>query len=421
MPGLVGSVCKKFDLDKVLALIRHTDCQIIQGLFVDKYVTAGQVAHDLFANDISHTNATEDIAVWLDGEFFNGAVLLGEDIPYNPKQCSLQLKRLIKQCPELSFLNQLNGFFSIVVYFKKQHKIMMISDFMGLKPLYYKHTNEGIVWSSELKCFPVILGEKMKWNRVAVQRFIETGNLHADESFFQGVQLTLPGEILEYDITSNRLSRRAYWNAEDYISKTQKNKKSIVKEGVNLLKAAIKTQTQDYPKLAIFLSGGLDSRAIFAGIPNDYPNATKAITFGQKNAQDIQIAKQVSIKSSISHDVYSLPVSNFLERHKEAIWWNDAGTSCIHQHEVALYPEFNICDHIYLSGFLGDALLGGSYITNNSKAMMWQNYLNRGRRFILEGTLLRENFLPIRPVFMDKLLVEFSLSLDLSMLKNWDC
>jgi asparagine synthase (glutamine-hydrolysing) len=47
-------------------------------------------------------------------------------------------------------------------------------------------------------------------------------------------------------------------------------------------------------KLASGLSGGLDSRAILAAIPDDY-KPLHTFTFGQEGCDDIKIAKRIAI------------------------------------------------------------------------------------------------------------------------------
>ena len=51
----------------------------------------------------------------------------------------------------LSILDELNGFFSIAIYNKVSHKLFLIRDRFGIKPLYYYFKNNKLYFSSELE------------------------------------------------------------------------------------------------------------------------------------------------------------------------------------------------------------------------------------------------------------------------------
>ena len=53
-----------------------------------------------------------------------------------------------------SFVKELNGIFSFLIFNKKKHQIYVARDRFGVKPLFYYHDNNHIVFSTEIK--PII-------------------------------------------------------------------------------------------------------------------------------------------------------------------------------------------------------------------------------------------------------------------------
>ena len=56
----------------------------------------------------------------------------------------------------IEFIHQLNGMFAIAIYDKKEDKLFLFRDRMGIKPLYYFYNKKDLIFSSELKAICAI-------------------------------------------------------------------------------------------------------------------------------------------------------------------------------------------------------------------------------------------------------------------------
>ena len=56
----------------------------------------------------------------------------------------------------IDFVHQLNGMFAIAIYDKKENKLFLFRDRMGIKPLYYFYNEKDLIFSSELKAICAI-------------------------------------------------------------------------------------------------------------------------------------------------------------------------------------------------------------------------------------------------------------------------
>ena len=196
-------------------------------------------------------------------------------------------------------------------------------------------------------------------------------------------------------------------------------------------------------RVGIGLSGGLDSRAILAVIDKLYPSyAGYAYTFGKPKCDDIRIAETVIARTNRwSHDIFHFDNSEWFERRLPKIWNTDGMFDMLHMHG----SEFSeLCRQefdIMLNGYLGDANLGGSYlsmapklnqrITSSAVRSRFSEYVSeqtiedpfydiehsdpfffmtRGRRFINMGTVNTSVDFVHRKPFFDNDVMDLALS-----------
>lgn len=142
----------------------------------------------------------------------------------------------------------------------------------------------------------------------------------------------------------------------------------------------------------LMLSGGLDSRFIYATLPERPPHSGcwDCVTFGERGCDDIRIARQVvRMKPTMHHCVYLSPKDggNFMEARRQTVWWCDGMCSIADLwyndtlRDVASHYSVN------LNGFLGDAIVGGGYLKYEGGAM-FEAVESRGRKMIAIGSRL---------------------------------
>jgi asparagine synthase (glutamine-hydrolysing) len=140
-----------------------------------------------------------------------------------------------------------------------------------------------------------------------------------------------------------------------------------------------------------------------------------AFTFGKPGCDDIRLARDVARTKGASHHVIELDRQNWLVERIPAVWWSDGQFNLLHMHGVESLDQQRNYYRINLNGFLGDAVLGGSYIKPGAPALT-DTVDSRGRRFIIEGPALANNFIHTRIPFFANKLMEFTCSLPMSLL-----
>lgn len=143
-------------------------------------------------------------------------------------------------------LNKFNGMFAFAII--TPQKIYLARDIAGEKPLYYRRQPE-FEFASEAKA----LG-----GQLVNSEFFETFQHCFGETLYKGVKELLPGHYAIYDLWSQRLDVKRWWEFKPrYI-----NPETALDELEDLLKDAINIRTKADVPYGLYFSGGVDSSLI---------------------------------------------------------------------------------------------------------------------------------------------------------------
>lgn len=158
-------------------------------------------------------------------------------------------------------VDKIRGMFSFVIFNKRNKKIYIFRDPLGIKPLYYIKKNSNFLISSEIKSILNFYPEEKVINEEVVFRYITRGWVDDTEfTFFKNIRNVPSGTYIE--INQDNFHKKenffCYYNIK-------KNRKKIkfdpVKFRENLEDSVSSHLIADVP-LAFTLSGGLDSSAL---------------------------------------------------------------------------------------------------------------------------------------------------------------
>ena len=238
------------------------------------------------------------------------------------------------------------------------------------------------------------------------------------KSDFKELGLDLEKVVFEGLETTEQWRKTLFWvqttaavPTAPYVLQMQ-TAKEVAKELGRLFRNAVRKCVNSNERIGVSLSGGLDSRAVLAAVPEDY-KPLHTFTFGQEGCDDIKIARKVSEIKGAKHHVLILNSNNWLVPRINGVWKSDASFSLLHMHGMEFYNVYKSHIDFNLDGFLGDAILGGSYISNDQS--MEYKVRNRGRRFINQAVILMESWLIHRRPFFDKDLTTLILSIPESL------
>jgi len=377
--------------------------------------------------------------LWVEGEFYNQEELKGKYDVTSAYDGELFLD-IYGKTESFDFLRHIDGYYVAVFYDKLRSMVYLITDRYGLKPLYWAVINGNLVWSSELKGFLEYDNFKIDIVREAVRQFFDVGYLLENRTWFEGVELMPPASVLAFNIQESDVKITHYWSWND-IRRVEPapDETELAEELGRLFKDAVRKRVRKDERIGITLSGGLDSRAILAAVPDDY-EPLHTFTFGQEGCQDMAIARRVgAIKAAIHHTLV-ISLENWLAPRISGVWMSDGSYSLLHMHGSEFHNEIKTFIDFNLNGFAGDLILGGSYLREDNldraitpelaKVIMRSTvektdfadwYLtdktdpyfinNRVRRFTNSGSILMAKLIEQRKPFFDNNLIELVYSL----------
>ena len=158
-------------------------------------------------------------------------------------------------------LHKLNGIFSFGVWEHKKKRLFIARDRMGVKPLFYKEHNGGLLFSSEIKtilCYPTV---KRELDADGVGEILLLGPGRTPGSgVFRGICELEPGCCGYFEAGKWRWKR--YWSLQD--AEHNDSFEETAEKIRYLVQDAIRRQMVSDVPVGTFLSGGLDSSLITA-------------------------------------------------------------------------------------------------------------------------------------------------------------
>ena len=154
-------------------------------------------------------------------------------------------------------LSEIKGMFAFVYYNNNTKTIIAARDSLGKKPLYYKWSNGNFLWSSNAKIL-TSLPSSTSLELNSTSDFLALGYLLDPNTSYADVKSLLPGHFLEIkEATENIILKRFTVNF-DCLTKSNNLKEVLWK--------AIQDRTAGHNKVAISLSGGIDSTLVALGL-----------------------------------------------------------------------------------------------------------------------------------------------------------
>ncbi len=158
-------------------------------------------------------------------------------------------------------LKRLNGIFAFAVWEEKRKRLFLARDRMGVKPLFYKLHEGGILFASEIKTilqYPTVKPQLDAQG--AAEIFLLGPGRTPGCGVFRGIAELEPGECAVFQ--QGKLTVSRYWRLMDR-EHTQSFPETVEHVRSLVCDAIIRQTVSDVP-IGTFLSGGLDSSLISA-------------------------------------------------------------------------------------------------------------------------------------------------------------
>jgi len=245
------------------------------------------------------------------GEIYNAEDLRAElspfDIAYRGHSDTEVLLEAWCRWGPRKTLEKLIGMFTICMWDRKERRMWLVRDRLGIKPLYWGKFGDLLLFGSELKALREHPGWPVEVDYDAVAAFLRLAYIPAPKSIYRGVQKLEPGTILEIAPGQEPRIER-FWSLEDVIERTSANRfagnEDEAEEALSrLLGDAVKRRMIADVPLGAFLSGGVDSSSVVALMQQgeSRPVRTFSIGFNEDGYDEAPHAKAVAKHLGTDH------------------------------------------------------------------------------------------------------------------------
>ncbi len=349
-------------LKEMLSLIVHRGPDE-DGVYIDDNVALGMRRLniiDLNTGSQPIFNKNKDRVIVYNGEFYkfnNYREKLKNKYDFKTKTDTEVILYLYEEYGE-EFVNKLNGMYAVSIYDKRDDKLILVRDRVGIKPLYYTLTAKGtLVFGSELKTILKHPEVKREVSPQALEYFLTLEYIPAPLSIFKNIKKLPQAHYLVYSNGKIRLQR--YWRIKP---ETIKGDESQYIETLDkLFESSVKERLISDVPLGAFLSGGVDSSSVVGKMRKIgvEPLLTFSIGFKEKSYNELPFSEKVAkIFKTKHYTEYVTP--DIISLIKKLIVYMDDPIG-----DFSIFPTYLVSEitrkkvTVSLSGDGGDELFAG--------------------------------------------------------------
>ena len=162
----------------------------------------------------------------------------------------------------LEALDRLNGIFALALWDRRERRLHLARDGMGVKPLYWTRTPSGFAFASEMKALLALPDLSRTLDPVAATAYVSYLYSPGTRTMLADVRKLAPGQRLTLALDREPLET-PFWKLPAPSPKSMPDSDWIA-EMRTQLEAAVERQMVSDVQIGAFLSGGLDSSSIVA-------------------------------------------------------------------------------------------------------------------------------------------------------------
>lgn len=201
------------------------------------------------------------------------------------------------------------GMFAIALLDRKKECMYLIRDRAGVKPLFWYHHQQTLLFASELKALHRHPAFHKELSHAALSLYFQHGYIPAPHCIFNHTRKLLPGHYLNIRLSDGKTEEVCYWDVTTFYNKPKLNIsfEDAVSETERLLQESCNYRMVADVPVGIFLSGGYDSSLVTALIQKNQTQKLKTFTIGFEDAayNESMYARQVASHLSTEHHEYT--------------------------------------------------------------------------------------------------------------------
>jgi len=217
-------------------------------------------------------------------------------------------------------VSRFNGIFAFALWDSKKKCLFLARDHLGVKPLYYIHLKDRLLFASEIKS---LLQDKDVPREVDIRSLEELFTFRyvpSPNTLFKDIKKLPPAHWMM--CSANNIQINKYWHWTPQIVEGRQESE-IVEAYQSLLEDAIRLQMRSDVPVGLFLSSGIDSGTILAIMRNyvTCPIYTFTIGFeGGEKTNETDDARQIAVRFGTNHTEMIVGPNDYENYYDRYLW-----------------------------------------------------------------------------------------------------
>jgi len=206
----------------------------------------------------------QDLTIVFNGEIYNYVELRNElkskGHEFSTTSDTEVILHLYKEYGK-DFVNQLNGMFAFIILDRMANSLFIARDHFGIKPLYWYHDEQKILFGSEIKAIITHPEVTAAYDSKNMYEYLTFQFVMGEGTMFQNIFKVKPGHHMTIDMNSWEISETKYWEPNFKLDKYH-TEAYFIEELRKILDETVSQQLRSDVPVGTYLSGGLDSSLV---------------------------------------------------------------------------------------------------------------------------------------------------------------
>jgi asparagine synthase (glutamine-hydrolysing) len=187
--------------------------------------------------------------------------LLSKDITLRNRS-DAELVLCAFQCWGQNCLTHIEGDFALAIWNIRNRTLFCARDSLGIKPFHYYWSGTSLVFASDLHAILALPDVPEVPNEGVIAECLADDWCSRDETFWQGMLCLVAAHRMLVDDSGPKISQ--YWSPDLFATLGYKQDDEYTEHYRELFKDTVRRLSRSHKPIAVDVSGGLDSSAIFA-------------------------------------------------------------------------------------------------------------------------------------------------------------
>lgn len=260
-------------------------------------------------------------------------------------------------------VHELRGMYGFSVWDRRNRRLFIARDRLGIKPLYYTYDKDRLIFGSEIKTILHYPGVQARADLDGLSNFISLKYAPAPQTMFQDIYALPPGYCMTCDEDGVRIEQ--YWDLMFVNEHDGRMSEAEYEDQLDhLLHEVVRMHLVSDVPFGAFLSGGVDSSTIVALMSQflNEPVKTFSVGFTGEGSEYSELPYAHLVAKHCNTDHYDIFVgpNDFMDLTEKVIWHLDqpiADEACLANYMVAELASRHV--KMVLTGEGGDELFAG--------------------------------------------------------------